>query len=1329
MISIKIRPTFQWIALSFGIGSVIAASIAPPMANGQWPYTATTTVEKLAKKIDQLEAHIDHYGTIVTKQPDIWGESRLMQHRSEYERHMAAQINKFDESFQGSVARSDQAFLATAFSLQAAISGQAATLTTPTGTVTETVTENSKQTASTTSNKDLGTDGKTTSSASDKQTNSTETGSDTKDSNSISKTALNPPLIPADPAVITSIESSIDKNKTTAPLGFGSKTLSLEPTELLNQRSRYLNHLHELRRINEGDDTADAPGYSLDLVRVPVSILPGKKTREGYGAEITITVNSEIGDEVLPVTFRNWVVKDLVTQFSIPLTGILNDGKLRELLPGFKQLIKHLETIEKTRDDWNASLEWEAEVLQYDSKEIDKVNVFGSFLKGVLDSPESAASFLKSIAPDLDIPSGQQLAQSLKTLTTNTASPNLADIRAQLNALLMKHTSSGGDLISKSTQFAFPFSQFHNVYGHGYLLHAVWEGYIRLGQQDNNDVIHYHNVESYLTDELRGAYELLDRRPSLWRHATDELVTVIRERNSEKLNELRDNFASDLVDSARTTTTAIYGWAIIVNAALLNDRLLRDMKETAANRACPCISGDWMPFYLPDPPPEARLTFRQYVQCRWPIHVFSIDPVIDEQNIADKFGMRREMQLAISLAFASGHINAQHMMRFVRRLEMEMQTIDLNRTAVGFSHGDSTFGWRFYPRLQSPPTENNFRVAGQLVFGGPSRDHLTNRRMLEPGMRECIALVVRPSFIPQVTFDVRSNWFRMTNPQKSHMSMSETIALSKDIREMQDLATACYKDQHKYREGESYRLLRRVEQLSAELPLQTLRTDVPDDATDGGFAIFNAGTTAMAPRLYSWYGCPGFDTSKETSLFLIGENFGVQGTRVIAGNLKMSPTTSSADNDEISTTIFKGSAEKLGADSRVELLSQRVMRVTVPAGARPVIRKNIENKDAPYIELHVATPYGVSQVLQVPVVASLEQQASASAKSADDALKQHVADMHLDQYSFKESGPFTAIVCRSKTGQVSGCQFCGNSAAKSLTLQSTSDLPFSTTEEGQICFSIIAKTKDDKQIGQKGKTQIVDISENKKSISLLSLEGTLLEFLKKLGCEPDLDSVYFQGYFITPGKQDRPTFKVGNPIKIELKFEEVNLCFKDCPPAIQGAPVPPPDGCPKQAEEKATTTPQSHQETTPSFPDFLIPSTPLEETAPMPEDPQPADNSSSYFLPEEHPAPTAKRRTMTRQMSFQSNEDSKLGTATNSSDRTEPKSHIVNAAGKFDLQEDQPREITTPSPSSKAKRNFWPLKSAGSSEENPPREPVSRPFSRGIRFLKIRKSQDSDSSN
>ena len=74
----------------------------------------------------------------------------------------------------------------------------------------------------------------------------------------------------------------------------------------------------------------------------------------------------------------------------------------------------------------------------------------------------------------------------------------------------------------------------------------------------------------------------------------------------------------------------------------------------------------------------------------------------------------------------------------------------MNRTAVGFGAGDATFGWQFYPRIQTPPLQSNpRRIAGILINNGPGPDYELDNRKIEPGLRECYALVVMPNFVPR----------------------------------------------------------------------------------------------------------------------------------------------------------------------------------------------------------------------------------------------------------------------------------------------------------------------------------------------------------------------------------------------------------------------------------------------------------------------------------------------------------------------------------------------------------------------------------------------------
>src|SRR5262249_34519529 len=149
----------------------------------------------------------------------------------------------------------------------------------------------------------------------------------------------------------------------------------------------------------------------------------------------------------------------------------------------------------------------------------------------------------------------------------------------------------------------------------------------------------------------------------------------------------------------------------------------------------------WCEYFLPDPPPECRQAFNDYVKLRWPIHVFALDPYIQEQNIADSLSTRRELQLALAIAFTNGQLSARNLTKYTRRLEAEYETISLNRTQIGFSHGENTFGWRFYPRYQTPDTPSNAEdlLRNQLI-GGPNRNALLRQRRLEPGVRECVAI-------------------------------------------------------------------------------------------------------------------------------------------------------------------------------------------------------------------------------------------------------------------------------------------------------------------------------------------------------------------------------------------------------------------------------------------------------------------------------------------------------------------------------------------------------------------------------------------------------------
>ena len=439
------------------------------------------------------------------------------------------------------------------------------------------------------------------------------------------------------------------------------------------------------------------------------------------------------------------------------------------------------------------------------------------------------------------------------------------------------------------------------------------------------------------------------------------------------------------------------------------------MRELASLKNCPCLPGAgeppysrWIEFYRPDPSPEAREAFKQYCKCRWPIHVFTLDPVTADQNVGTSARFRREMQVAMAIAASQRLVGAQSVTRMARRLEYDLDTVDLNRTAYGFAHGADTFGWRFEPRIQAPPPPGILGAACETIVGGPSRQRRLASRRLEPQMRECTAIIVMPSFVPYVTVDVKTNWYKLgcLTAGMRKMDTADALDLSADVVRLKRLASTCLKDADRYREGEVHRLCSLVDNLDRQMPLQTHFVPIPYENRLGGFELFNAGVTDLAPELRGFYGAPGVVVSESgsaqqravsaavssqaalaeanarvgiarlggnaeeiaaatgtatevqaaatrsttaaraalagsdtggTTLYLVGRNFSVFGNSVIAGGLDVTDS--------------------------VQPVSREVMRVTIPGG---VAVETFNGKC--YVDVHLATPYGVTSHLRIPAV-------------------------------------------------------------------------------------------------------------------------------------------------------------------------------------------------------------------------------------------------------------------------------------------------------------------------------------------------------------------------
>ena len=496
----------------------------------------------------------------------------------------------------------------------------------------------------------------------------------------------------------------------------------------------------------------------------------------------------------------------------------------------------------------------------------------------------------------------------------------------------------------------------------------------------NRQIVHITDVQALLRSEFSAAYERLSLESAqhLWDRESGgqrELYLAIRRNDSNTIRSIRNDFLEaisrdpalnpsphpsrfnahleDLVPS--NFHNAPIAWGVYVESILLNERLREDMQQTANSAGGNMAPHYWMPFFGPNPSLEARQAFADYVQAKWPIKIFTVDPVSTEQNIADFSAVSRQMQLAIAMSVAGGELGVGAALNTLRKIKREMATVDLNRTVVGFSHTDNSFGWQFYPRFQNAPVESNLKVFFRdLVAGGPTDDQLLRSRQIEPGIRECTALVLMPSFVPSVRFDTRGNWFKLTRPGHTAISVKENLEYSRSIEAMRNNALACVRHPDRYRPGELERLLQRVNQLDATLPLQTLHCQVPMENSLGGFEILSNGTRELSPELLGWYGTPGYDPAKGATVFLVGDNFNVRQTAVLAGN------------------------RQIQIDS---MLSRQVIQVHLPPNL-PILKDSRLAQMAPgdysgYVDIHVATPYGVSGHMLLPAVQP-EKQAAAT---------------------------------------------------------------------------------------------------------------------------------------------------------------------------------------------------------------------------------------------------------------------------------------------------------------------------------------------------------------
>jgi len=882
--------------------AAFAWAFAPP-APADWPWhpkaspSQPNDPEQIARSLDALESSLLTQGVVALKRPDVWGQDRMTLYRRDFDEQMKVVLEEtipgadgkpagnpeyFNSVLSARVARSEQA----AFSSQTALSGVLTSLPGEgrrrrTSASTNNVVVNAPVTTGEAivgdpAQKKLGEAGSLQQRLLGVQTPGTEptVGSATIFDGSQQSTDVGgEKAVGAVQGSAPFTEGGTTKDKKPEPFSASNKdamAIGLEPTVVLDERKRWLDHLSELRRVNMGDDVSDMAGYGLYLFRAPASIQPGEATLRGHGALVTVRMRPEFGPGFLRDTFRRFVIADVLDQLAPVVYELVRNHTAYKYDAYLEaQKLRGQPDYKPEYDDWAPSQLWDA--LRQ-----------GGRLPGTRTGTRSYP-----IGPG-EVP----------------------------------HVFISENLLAIA----------RNVY-----------------RSLNTETPQESDVVAYLRHELGTAYDMYPQYEAF----VPTVADLVAAREYSALNEkeyprLVGALAGDLRGDTRRILPALC-WAIAVDAGLLDRRLKEDMLATAGEHGFQPGDLDALPPSSPDP--DSEDVFRRYVAARWPMVTFALDPVVDQQNIAEAVSQRRDLQLAVAYSLASGRISLTQAQQYSKRLEMDAETIALNRTVTTFAHGSDTFGWKFYPRYQTPPIEDsNLQTVANLVWrGGPGRNYGVKNSKLEPGQRELTVVVVMPSFLQRVKFEATGNWFPLHDPDHMKVHTARMVEQGRRMAELRD-AYAWARQCGHYREGDLERLGARLDQVEAMLPMQTLTVDVPFETSSAGFQLFTPGSRSLAPELVGFRGVARVPEKGAVQVLLEARHLNIDETRVVVGGKPLK-------------------------DEDVRIVSRDVIQITVPEGAARTnyLARNMADdpskpKPTPEqaVEVFLASPNGVSNRLMIP---------------------------------------------------------------------------------------------------------------------------------------------------------------------------------------------------------------------------------------------------------------------------------------------------------------------------------------------------------------------------
>ena len=372
-------------------------------------------------------------------------------------------------------------------------------------------------------------------------------------------------------------------------------------------------------------------------------------------------------------------------------------------------------------------------------------------------------------------------------------------------------------------------------------------------------------------------------------------------------------------------------------------RLLEELRLKGEVYAADVEAVNSTNFFAPEHRAEATRLWQLIVKTEFPLQVFTLEPKVEEQNLIEASSQLRDLQLALAASIAQGGWNVGQKIALARQLANDTAAIGLNRTAVGFVHGEDTFGWYFRPRAQSiAETKSNMQAFREVVTGNISGSPRLRRAQyeLEPGMRECEVLISMPEFVSGVEFDITTNWESLRQPGRAKNTYEELVAQGALLNQAKCCvdSNSCTQE---FRNGDLRRLRSRVDQLENMLALQTISVDVPYEPFVSGQDLLTDDIRSLDPQIFGVYGLQFLAADAEKGVvadfFITGKNFHPTQTHVVVGGHE-------------SHGDFDGNGE-----SDVEIISRELLRV------RTTLKQDKLSGD--FFEVRVGTPNGLSNPL------------------------------------------------------------------------------------------------------------------------------------------------------------------------------------------------------------------------------------------------------------------------------------------------------------------------------------------------------------------------------